>query len=101
MRVNPIVFYEVLLNSTIDKVFEFNDVAIFYNIVIPSWDDNVEKNVILKMVKKNIVMSRICMPFVPAIKLIYKLLPNWLVLSKNLWNGGEMQPQVGDRKSVV
>jgi hypothetical protein len=52
MRVNPIVYYEVLLNSTIDKVFEFNDVVIFYNIVIPSKDDNPENNIIIKIVKK-------------------------------------------------
>lgn len=35
MRVNPIVYYEIQLNSSIDKIFEFNDVVIFYNIVIP------------------------------------------------------------------
>ncbi len=57
MRVNPIVFYEVLLNSTIDKVFEFNDVVIFYNIVIPGPADKPEKNIILKMIKKGNVAA--------------------------------------------
>lgn len=52
MRVNPIVFYEVLLNSTIDKVFEFNDVVIFYNIVIPGPPNHSNKTVVLKLVKK-------------------------------------------------
>jgi len=42
----------VLLNSTIDKVFEFNDLVIFFNIVIPSKDDHPENHIILKVVKK-------------------------------------------------
>lgn len=57
MWVNPIVYYEVLLNSTIDKVFEFNDVVIFYNIVIPSKDDHPENNIIIKIVKKGSVAA--------------------------------------------
>lgn len=57
MRVNPIVYYEVLLNSTIDKVFEFNDVVIFYNIVIPSKDDHLENTIIIKIIKKGSVAA--------------------------------------------
>ena len=57
MRVNPIVYYEVLLTSTIDKVFEFNDVVIFFNIVIPSRDDHPENHIILKVVKKGNVAA--------------------------------------------
>jgi len=53
------VYYEVLLNSTIDKVFEFNDVVIFYNIVIPSKDDHPENHIILKIVKKGNVAAMI------------------------------------------
>lgn len=60
MRVNPIVFYEVLLNSTIDKVFEFNDVVIFYNIVIPEPADNSRRKFILKLVKKGNVAAMFC-----------------------------------------
>ena len=57
MRVNPIVFYEVLLNSTIDKVFEFNDVAIFYNVVIPGPADSPDDLIIVKIVKKGPVAA--------------------------------------------
>ena len=46
------VYYEVLLNSTIDKMFEFNEEVIFFNIVIPSKDDHLENHIILKVVKK-------------------------------------------------
>mmetsp|Transcript_9322 Transcript_9322/g.8231 ORF Transcript_9322/g.8231 Transcript_9322/m.8231 type:complete len:159 (+) Transcript_9322:202-678(+) len=35
LDINPIMFYECMLLSPVDKVFEFNDKAIFYNIVIP------------------------------------------------------------------
>lgn len=52
MRVNPIVFYEVLLNSTIDKVYEYNDTVIFYNIVIPGGMENPEEHIIIKIIKK-------------------------------------------------
>jgi len=57
MWVNPIVFYEILLNSTIDKVFEFNDVVIFYNIVIPGPADHTDRNIILKIIKKGNVAA--------------------------------------------
>jgi hypothetical protein len=57
MRVNPIIFYEVLLNSTIDKVFEYNDVVIFYNIVIPGPADNPDDSIIIKIVKKGNVAA--------------------------------------------
>ena len=35
MRANPLIYYEVLLNSPIDKYQEFSDNTQFYNIVIP------------------------------------------------------------------
>ena len=51
MKINPIVFYEVLLNSMIDKVYEFNDTVIYYNIVIPMTYLSAD-HVILKLIKK-------------------------------------------------
>ena len=59
MRVNPIVFYEVLLNSTIDKVFEFNDIVIFYNIAIPGPSESSNK-IVIKIVKKGNVAAMFC-----------------------------------------
>ncbi len=57
MWVNPIVFYEVLLNSTIDKVYEFNDVVLFYNIIIPGPFENPENVIIIKVIKKGNVAA--------------------------------------------
>ena len=51
MKINPIVFYEVLLNSMIDKVYEFNDTVIYYNIVIPMTYLAAD-HVVLKFIKK-------------------------------------------------
>lgn len=34
LKVNPVMFYECMLLSTVDKVFEFNGRAVFYNIVV-------------------------------------------------------------------
>ena len=41
LNVNPIMFYECMLLSPIDKVYEFDDMSIFYNMVINCCSYNI------------------------------------------------------------
>ena len=52
LDVSPIMFYEWMLLSPIDKVYEFDDMSIFYNMVISK--NNIQDSpVILRMIRKN------------------------------------------------
>lgn len=52
LDVNPIMFYECMMLSPVDKVFEFNDRAIFYNMVITrEYID--DEPLIMRIIRKN------------------------------------------------
>lgn len=51
LDVNPIMHYECILLSPVDKVMEFNDRAIFYNIVI-NRDEISEDPAIIRVIRK-------------------------------------------------
>ena len=57
MHVNPIIYYEVLLNSPIDKVFEYNDIVIYYNILIPGPMGGRGEAIVVKVIKKGSVAA--------------------------------------------
>lgn len=52
LEVNPIMYYECMLLSPVDKVFEFNDKAIFYNLVLTR-DHVDEEPLIIRIIRKN------------------------------------------------
>jgi hypothetical protein len=52
LAVNPVMFYECMLLSPVDKVFEFNDRAVFYNMVI-SRDVVDDDPIVVRVIRKN------------------------------------------------
>jgi hypothetical protein len=52
MKVNPMMYYEVVINSPIDKIHDYEGKATFFNMVIPG--DFIEKgdDVRISVVKK-------------------------------------------------
>lgn len=51
LKVSPIMYYECMLVSPIDKVFEFYNDSLFYNMVI-NRDDFQDSPIILRMIRK-------------------------------------------------
>lgn len=52
LNLNPVIYYEYKNKSQIDKVFEFNEKAVFHNIIIPR-DDIKEEPIIATVIKKD------------------------------------------------
>lgn len=51
LELNPIVYYECMLLSQVDKVFEFNDKAIFYNLVV-NREHVDDKPIVVRIIRK-------------------------------------------------
>ena len=57
LKLNSILFYECMLDTPIDKIYEFYDDALFYNLTIVSNHENresiQEKSLQYKIIRKN------------------------------------------------
>lgn len=52
LKVDDIMFYECMLLSPVDKIYEFNDLAIFYNLVMKR--DNInDEPLIIRIIRKD------------------------------------------------
>ena len=52
LNVDIIIYYECMLQSPVDKVYEFDDGSIFYNMII-NREDFMDTPLILRMIRKN------------------------------------------------
>ena len=52
LKIEPIIYYECMLLSPVDKVYEFDDGSIFYNMVI-NRENFMDAPLILRMIRKN------------------------------------------------
>ena len=52
LKVEPIIYYECMLQSPVDKVYEFDDGSIFYNMII-NRENFTDTPLILRMIRKN------------------------------------------------
>lgn len=52
LKVDPIMYYECMLLSPVDKIYEFDDMAIFYNLVMLR-DNIYEEPLIIRIIRKD------------------------------------------------